>query len=145
MFSFFRKDKPDARDLEQVIFDVAEHQRDDDFHLLYRLMASRRVFVPFVASSFPSHARPGEKYVVTAGDSVQMRTVSGQGGTVLVAAATRDDAPLLKGGYGEMQWRDFLEMASKMDESCYGALLQCWTSWIGFDRERIKYILGLGT
>jgi hypothetical protein len=73
------------RDLEQLIYDVAEYQRD----------------------------------------------------------TTRHDAAIIDDGYVEMNWCDFLAMVLKLDDSVYGALLQGEVSWIGMDRERTRYILGL--
>lgn len=145
MFSIFKK-KPapsDPRDLEQLIFDVAEHQRGADFELLYRRMADRHVYVPIDPASLPAAAAEGERYQTQRGDRLKMRIVTGPNGEVMIACATCEDSSMLKDGFVGMEWRDFLQMVSKLDASCYGTLLQGQTSWVAFDRERIGYILSL--
>jgi len=142
MFDLFKKKNlPDPRDLEQLIFDVAEHQSDKDFHLLYKVMANRHVFVPADTNTIPADAAPGEKYTTKFGDRVSMRYVTGPNNLLLVPAATQESAPILKDGYLGMDWFDFLRMVLKLDQTFYGALLQGKTSWVAFDRERIRYIL----
>ncbi|MEH6420081.1 hypothetical protein [Pseudomonas sp. CGJS7] len=131
-------------DLEQVIHDVAEHQREEDFELLYRLMANRDVYVPADPSTFPTDAVPGEPYTVEGGDRLQLRFVTGPEDLLMAACATSREAALLHDGFVGMEWRDFLLMVLKLDDSFYGALLQGRESWVAFDRERVRYILGLG-
>lgn len=143
MFNFLKSKKAhDHRDLEQLIFDVAEHQSDKDFHLLYKLMVNRTVFVPAETSTIPASAVPGEKYLTKRGDRISMRYVAGPNNLLFVPAATQEILPILKDGYLGMEWFDYLNMVLKLDESFYGALLQGKTSWVAFDRERIRYILG---
>ena len=142
MFSFLRrlKNRP-VRDLEQVIFDIAERQLDEDFRVLYQLMSGREVFVPADPTSFPSNALPGQKYVTTSSDAIRMSTVQGPNGWNLAVAATSRNSGVLRGGHVEMQWTDFLTMVTKLDNSIHGALLQGTTSWIAFDRQRIHHVL----
>jgi hypothetical protein len=142
MFSCFRKTtSPDSRDLERLIFDIAERQADQDLHLLYRRMADRVVFVPVDADTIPESAVPGEPYVVKPGERLAMRFVTGPNDWRLVPAATQDTAVLLKQGFVGMAWFDFLRMVNGLDSLIQGALLQGTTSWVAFDRERIRYIL----
>jgi hypothetical protein len=142
MFDFFRKGKrTDPRGLEQVIYDVAEHQADKDFQLLYELMAERQVFAPVDMNTLPVGAIGGETVVTSDADRIRMRTVLGPNNLVLVPCATCADSALLKGGHVGMDWFNFLEMFLKLDDSFYGVLLQGRTSWVVFDRERTKYIL----
>ncbi|BBB68495.1 hypothetical protein UNDYM_4242 [Undibacterium sp. YM2] len=144
MFSFFKKKKiPLKHDLEQVIYDVAEYQTDEGFHLLYQLMEKRSVFVPADPASLPKAATPGEKYVTTAADRVLLRYVTLPNNQLAVPGYTRKDMPNLANGYVEMEWLELLQMALKLDASFYGVLIQGQKSWVAFDRERIQYILKL--
>ena len=144
MLNFRNTSTPVApRDLEQLIYDVAEYQRDADFQLLYKMMRNRVVFVPADSKSLPKDAQPGIRYVTTQKDSMRCYTVLGPQNQVLVVCATRHDVAIIDDGYVEMDWRDFLAMTLKLDGSVYGALLQGKTSWVGLDRELISHILGL--
>jgi hypothetical protein len=144
MFSLFRKSKgPDVRDVEQVIFDVAERQSDEDLQVLYQLMKDRNVCVPVDTATIPVTAEPGRPYRVEQSDRLAMRYVTGPNNVLLVPVATREDSPILKGGYAYMHWIEALSMVGKLDPKFWGLLLQGKTSWVVMDRERIKYILEL--
>ena len=144
MFSFFKKTKNrDMRDLEQVIYDVAENQTGEDFHLLYELMADRRVFVPVNLNTLPKGIVPGEPYVTNSSDDLHMRYVVLPNGKSAVPACTNQDMSILKDGFIETTWVESLQMALKLDDSLYGVLLQGKTSWVAMDRDRIRYVLDL--
>ncbi len=139
MFSFFKKSsKPDTRDLEQVLFDLAQHRDEKDFGVLFARMKGRHVFVPADPGTFPAGMAPGAKYVTKPGDRVSIATVTGPNGDVLAVAATEVDAGILKSGFLRMDWADFMNMVRSMDASIKGALLQGKTSWVVLDRQRIK-------
>lgn len=141
MFNIFGKNKQkNKRDIEQVIFDVAEYQKDEDFHQLYKLLDGREVFVPVDTTTIPVGAKPGEKYVTKPTDQLKIKNVIGPNNQPLVPAATINSCTILKDGCVGMNWSDFLNMVLKV-EGVYGALLQGETSWVGFDIKRIKYIL----
>ncbi|WOB06888.1 hypothetical protein [Piscinibacter gummiphilus] len=141
MFAFLkRQEKIDRRDIEQLIFDIAEHQREADFHLLYKLMAGREVFVGINRASLPTSIEPGVPYTTQASDRLEMKTVSIPNHGAWSSAATLASHPLLAGSYVGMQWFDFLRMTRKVPE-LRGAALQGKTSWVAFDKERIAYVL----
>ena len=143
MFSLFKKlMRNDKRDLEQVIFDIAEHKRDQDFHLLYMLMKGREVFVPVDTGSVPAPARPGVPYMTRPGDNVRIRTVELPDSGMWVAAATQSTNRMLTKGYVGMPWLGCLTMAMKI-ESARGIYLQGETSWLAMDKQRIAYVLSL--
>ncbi|HEX7640566.1 MAG TPA: hypothetical protein VF457_19390 [Burkholderiaceae bacterium] len=141
-YNLFAKASPKV-DLEDLIYEIAEHQRDVDFKTLYREMNKREVFVPIVRASLPPGAQPGESITSSASAPIQIRFVSGPNGAPLVPCATQRDVSLLKDGYAGMPWDGFLEMVLKVDPSFYGALLQGRRSWIVFDRQRVQHILDL--
>lgn len=142
MFSFLKRKQQPPRDLEHVIYDIAEKQLDADFRVLYSLMRDRQVFVPTDLATVPLVAQPGQSYTTTANDRVEVRTMNGPSNQLLACAATNQQSPLLKDGYVGMSWLGFLEMAIRLDPSINGFLLQGTTSWVVFDRVRIRYILG---
>ncbi|HEX8284138.1 MAG TPA: hypothetical protein VF588_12320 [Pyrinomonadaceae bacterium] len=141
MLHFLKKRAKKApRDLEQVIFDIAEHNRDEDLHLFYRLMSQREVYVPVDGAPLPAAAEPGVPYTTRPTDQLRARSVFMQGRGELLAAATQTSHPLLEGGHVGMPWLGFLEMAQKIPEA-QGVLIQGRTSWIALDQEHIAYVL----
>ncbi len=142
MFSFLTKRaKKDSRDLEQVIFDIAEHKRDADLELFYRLMSTREVYLPVDKASLPTAAEPGVPYTTRDTDQVLIKSVSIPNNGEWVSAATQTSHPLLAGGYIGMPWLEFLKIAQQM-VGARGALIQGKTSYIALDKEHIAYVLG---
>ena len=129
LFGLLRGKRPDPRDLEQLIFDVAEHQREQDFD------------VPVDPSSLPAGIPPGQAFQTTAKDQVVMKSSSLPDGRPIAMAATRLDAGMLAAGHVSMRWEDFLGMMLKLPPEFFGFVLQGKTSWIVFDRQRVAYIL----
>ena len=143
MFSLFKKLKGnDKRDLEQIIFDIAEHKRNEDFHLLHLLMKSREVFVPVDTGSVPPSAHPGVPYMTRPGDNVRIRTVELPHNGLWVPAATKPTNRMLSKGYVGMPWLGCLAMATKI-ENARGIYLQGETSWVALDKQRITHVLSL--
>ncbi len=141
MFSFLTKRaKKDPRDLEQVISDVAEHNRDADFHLFYRLMSIREVYLPVDTMSLRTAVEPGVPYTLQEPDELNVGTVSIPGNGSWLSAATQTSHPLLAGGYVGMTWLGFLKMAQEGAE-VRGVLIQGQTSRIALGKERIAYVL----
>ena len=75
MFAFLKRRKEkDPRNIEQLIYDIAEHQRDADFHLFYKLMVGRQVFVAINRASLPTSVEPEVPYTTQASDRLEMKT-----------------------------------------------------------------------
>ena len=143
MFSLFKKSKKQGeRDLERVIFDIAEHKRDEDFQLLYRLMKDREVFIPIDAGSVPAAAQPGVPYVTGAQDRLLFRTVELPGNGMWAAAATKPTSRILAKGYVGMSWPGFLDISLKIQD-IRGVYLQGETSWVALDKKSIAYVLSI--
>ena len=140
MFSFFRKKPVDARDTEQLIFDIAEHNRGSDFDLLYVRMRDESVFMPVDCSTIPQRAIPGERFTLSTGDQLMAGTVALPPLGDCVTAATNVTSPVLSEGFVEIEWREFLVVAQRAPEIA-GALLQGVHSWVAFDMDRIRHIL----
>lgn len=140
-----RKTRPPV-DLEDLIYEVAEHQRDSDFHELYSRMKGREVFVPVVPSSLPLDAKPGQTFTTSSSVSIQIRSgpaPNGQGSLVL--CATRQDSPILEGAYVGMTWIGLLEMSLEVDPPAWGVLLQGHRSWVAFDLACVREVLQLAS
>jgi hypothetical protein len=141
MFGIFKKNtKEDKRDLEQVIFDIAEHNQDKDYFRMYELLKDRELYLPADPNSLPEDFVPGSRLVTDSSHQIRISNAKGPNGELLIPAVTTESHPTLQGGYIGMRWSDFLEMVLKIPEA-WGALIQGETSYVGFDRERIKYIL----
>ncbi|CAN7706943.1 hypothetical protein LJR066_005757 [Acidovorax sp. LjRoot66] len=141
MFAFLKKpQKKDARDVGQLIFDIAEHQRDADFHLLYQRMSGREVFVGIDRTSLPASIEAGAPYTTQASDRLRMQSVSIPHHGAWSSAAILASHPSLAGAHVGMQWLDFLKMTQRLPE-LRGAVLQGKASWVAFDKERIAYVL----
>jgi len=132
-------------DLEDLIYEVAEHQRDKDFHELYRRMNGREVFVPVVSSSLPQDAKPGQTITTDSSVSIQMRSVPAPNGQGMVPCATQHESPILKDGYVGMSWVGLLKMSLKANPPLYGVLLQGQRSWVALDLARVRYVLQLAS
>ena len=142
IFSLFAGAKAAPKlDLEDLIYNVAEFQRDEDFQELYRRMKNGEVFVPVVQSSLPPDARPGQRIITDSSNSIRMHSMRAPDGQLLIPCATRQDSSILKGGYVGMRWEGFLEMSLKVDPPPYGVLLQGQRSWIAFDLARVRRVL----
>lgn len=142
MLSFLkRRTKKDSRDIEQVIFDIAEHNREADFVLFYRLMSTREVYVPVERASLPSAAEAGLPYTTQAADELKVKTASIPDNGDWIPAATQASHPVLEGSCVGMRWLEFLKTARE-GAGVRGALIQGQTSWIALDKEHISHILG---
>lgn len=144
MFSFLTKRaKKESRDLEQVIHDIAEHHREADFQLFYRLMLTREVYLPIDNASLPKAAEPGVPYVLQETDNfddVMVTTVSVADNGSWIPAATQSSHPILADGCMKMTWLGFLKMAQHT--TLQGAFIQGEKSWIALRKEHIPGVLG---
>jgi hypothetical protein len=144
IFSLFAGVKAAPKlNLEDLIYNVAEFPRDEEFQELYRRMENGEVLVPVVQSSLPPDAKPGQSIITDSSISIRMHKVRAPDGQSLIPCATQQDSPILKGGYVGMRWVGFLEMSLKVDPPPYGVLLQGHRSWIAFDLARVRHVLQL--
>lgn len=141
MFGLFKK-KEDKRDLENLIYDIAEYGRNEDFHKLYEMLDGRELYLPVDPSSLPKNIEPGSKIVTDSTSQVRFKNVVSPSGDLLVPVATNNQHPLVSNGYVGMEWFSVLNMTLKIPEA-WGILVQGQTSYVGFDKERINYILNL--
>jgi DNA-directed RNA polymerase subunit RPC12/RpoP len=145
IFKFFRKKKEqDQRDIEQIIFDIAEYHREEDLLTLYELLQSRPLYMPVDKSSpIPTAAKPGFKYKVTSFDNLKVLMGLGPNNYPMIRVATTVSNPILKDSYVvEINLIECLKWVMKAD-SVYGVIVQGKTSWVWFDKKFIKYALKL--
>lgn len=65
----FRKTKGE-RDIDRLIFDIAEYQRTADYEILYKLIPQTKFFCPVDPESI-KNIPPGEKYTTKSTDSIK--------------------------------------------------------------------------
>ncbi len=143
MFNFLKRKKSSAsesRDLEQVIFDFAKHNRGEDFQVMCQLLMDREVYLPADVNSFPKGLVSGDKITFKSAAEIEFKIVTSPDGHTLAAATTTDSSEMLNEGYLRMDWLDFLKMVLRL-KKLYGSLIQGNTSWVILDKERIKYVL----
>jgi len=130
-------------DIEQLIYDIAEHARDQDFTQLYQSLAGRELFIPIEKdslSAIPQHIKPGEPFQVEGDASIQLRNVEGPRGEAFVPVVTTENAPIVKGSSFGIYWPDALKMVLKI-EGVAGLLLKGENSSIYFYKPQIENIL----
>jgi hypothetical protein len=139
LVAFLRKDK---RDINQVIFDFASHQRSRDRQRLLQLLRGRELYVSIESSSVP--LEHGRKFIVGAGDSIQLPTGTLPNGlSCVIFYVDRHDVRLGPKHAGLIASEAF-EMVSRSDVD--SLLIQnSRDSWMAFPREdlmaiRAKYL-----
>ena len=137
---WFKKSPADNRDLESLIYDIAENQRNEDYVALYDRLQTTTLFLPVDADSLPARIAPGEKYVVTSADCIKMPLAFVPEIGDCAPIATHRNCRMLERGYVEVTWFDFLRLVARLPGSP-GALLQGVRSWIVFDSGRVTYIM----
>ena len=138
MRTFLRQVFGDRRDTEQLIFEIAEHNRGSDYEELYKRLSDTTLYMPIDGESLPTDIPPGHTFQVGSDDQIRACTVSIPNLGTCIPVATQDTADMLKSGYVGINWQEFLTMVQKCDAA--GALVQGKSSWVAFDMERIRYI-----
>jgi hypothetical protein len=139
---FRRKTAAPEIDLEQLIYDIAEFQRDTDFQRLYSDMVKREVFLPVVPGTLPPSMPSGIRYVTGPDDQIPIRIATAPDKRPLVMVATQSTHPSLRQSYVGIQWVDVMQLSLKLENN-FGILLQGKTSWVTFDEQRIRHVLTL--
>src|SRR5689334_12223649 len=62
----------DKRDVDQVIFDIAEHHRPRDHARLFELLRGRELFASVASSTVPMEH--GRRMTISSGDEIQLST-----------------------------------------------------------------------
>ncbi len=139
MFKNFFKKAEDKRDIDQLIYDIAEYQRAKDFEILYKIMTATKFFCPVDAETVKNIPQ-GEKYVTNSDDQIKITQVE-MNGLRFISFYTSNSAEGLRNSYLEIDGLDALEMTLK-SEGISGLIIQNKeNSWFGFDKQKIKSIL----
>ncbi len=132
----------DRRDINQVIFDIAQYHRPRDHQRLFKLLSDRELFVSIASSNIP--LEDGRRLIVASDDSIQLRTGSLPNGMACAVFYVDRSDSRLGPRYAAMTAREAFEMVSKTP---LDALLiqNAQDSWVAFPRQelgalRAKYL-----
>lgn len=126
-----------ARSLDDLIFDIAEHNRDADFDEFYTRMQSHVFYLPLTG---PFSVPSGTK--ITVGEGVLTKYVVMQDMKLFVFFTT-DSHPKLGPVFGGIEGGEALRMTlASLDID--GALFQnANVSWIGLNKQKCQHVLSL--
>ncbi len=133
MFGFFR----DKRDIDQVIFDIAEHQRRRDHERLFQLLRGRELFAAVASSNVPFE--DGASITVKAGDVINLNTAKLPNGMVCIVFFVHRSDSRLGERYAGFTVRDALDMVIQTNADAM--LIQNGRdSWVAFPRGELPAI-----
>ncbi|NEO08047.1 MULTISPECIES: hypothetical protein [unclassified Moorena] len=88
----FLKPKSSRKDTNQLIFDIAEYNRDRDRNEIYRRLSSLNLYSPVVSSKV--EMKPGEKYTITEGMNLELPSVTIQSLQLVLFFINKNDRRL---------------------------------------------------
>jgi hypothetical protein len=124
----------DRRDIDRVIFDIAEHHRPRDHQRLFTLLRGREMFVSIASSNVP--IEDGRRFQVSPGDEIQMKTGSLPNGMSCVIFYLDRTDPRLGRQYAAMTVPDAFEMVSKTEVDAL-LIQNAQASWVAFPRAEL--------
>ena len=133
--------KKDEREIDQLIFDIAENNLAQDYTIFYNLMIGKTVFLPVEENSIPKNLVPGESFKTDSSMQIRVKSVTGPNGELFMPCAINENAKFLLDSYIGIDWIEYLNMVLKTPSAWWGALIQGKTSYVGFDKMRIQHIL----
>jgi len=133
MLSFFG----DKRDVDQVVFDIAEHGRPRDHRRLFELLRGREMFSPVTSSNVPFV--DGRRITVQDGDDIKLTTGRLPNGMSCVVLYVHRHDPRLKSPYIGVTMPEALDMVARSDVDTL--LIQGrGESWVAFPRSDLAGI-----
>jgi hypothetical protein len=128
------------RAIDRLIFEAAEHKREEDYQALFRAIKGRTFYCPVDPASAASIPK-GAAYVTQAHDSLRIPLLASINGLKLVPLFTSESDERLSAGRFAIEGLEALSMALKA-EGTDGVLFQNNRgSWVGVDKERIRQVL----
>lgn len=128
------------RDIDRLIFEIAEHKRENDYQALFRAIAGRKFYCPVDPASAASIPQ-GAAYVTQAHDALRIPFLASINGLKLVPLFTAHNDKRLAAGRFAIEGFEALAMALKT-AGADGVLFQNNRhSWVGVDNERIRRVL----
>jgi hypothetical protein len=129
------------RPLEQVIFDIAEYQHEEDYPVLYGLLRDTEMHLPVDITVTPAPSRWGIRYMSRETRVTTLRLVQGpMGASVLALTPSAREAA--QGDFHAAGWVDVLKKVLEMPEA-QALIVQGTTSWVQFDKARVRHVLAL--
>ena len=133
MFGLFR----DKRDIDQVVFDVAERRRPRDSRRLFELLRGRELFSPVASSNVPFV--DGGRLTVQEGDDIKLKTGKLPNGMSCVVLYVHRHDSRLAAPYIGITMPDALDMVAKMEID--SLLIQGGReSWVAFPKGDVPGI-----
>ena len=128
------------RDIDRLIFEVAEHKREEDYQALFLAIKGKTFHCPVDPASAAAIPR-GAAYVTQAHDALRIPCLASINGLKLVPLFTSANDKRLSAGRFAIEGLEALVMAFKT-AGVDGVLFQNnRDSWVGVDKERIKRVL----
>jgi hypothetical protein len=125
-----------SRSIDDLIFDIAEHQRGADYAELYERMQSHLFYVPLSA---PLAGPPGTKIVV--GQDVSTRHVLVHNMKMFVFFTT-DIHPDLGAVFAGIEGAEALRMTVASPDIDGAVFQNAKASWVGFDKQKCRQLVG---
>ncbi len=137
---FDRFKKKDERNIEEIMTDISENHKEYDYRLLYSLLKNQEVFIPITSRTIPNGVNLYDKFNPNEEDSLKIKSIEGPNDQPLIPVATKNTSAILNKSYISMDWKDFLNIILKIDDTD-GAFLDGEMSWVRFEKRRIAHIL----
>ena len=130
-----------ARSLDDLIRDIADAQKPEDYAEFFKRLPQARLFMKLLGE-VPATIPRGVKHQVRSGETVSARTATVQGLEVVVLFTSNTDARL-GAQYAEIELQEALHMVERTP-ALGGLLVQSTgTGWVGMDRAKVSHLLAL--
>ena len=138
--SIFGRPKPDLRDTDQLIFDLAEHgNRPADVSELYRRLPTMDLFAKVVSANFP--LKNGARHTIGPGQNLQIQNASLPSGHCLAQFFIDRADSRLGSQFMSISPKAACEMVFKI-ESISGLLIcNSKNSWIALLKPELQRLL----
>jgi len=138
--SIFGKSKPDRRDMDQLIFDLAEHgNRPTDLCELYRRMAVIEVFAKVLSANFP--LQNGARHTIGLGQNLQIQSATMPTGHVMAQFFVDGADARLRPQFVSLSPREACEMVLKMGNLAGLLICNSKNSWIALLKPELQRLL----
>jgi hypothetical protein len=124
---------------DEVIFDIAEYQRDEDYPALYDALLGCELQVSADIQRKPAESKWGPRYMERVSVTTTARLVRDSAGSVWMAALTPAARATASGDFFGLQWADLLTTALNIPDVA-GLIVQGTTSYVMLDKQRIKHL-----
>jgi hypothetical protein len=138
--NIFGKSKPDRRDMDQLIFDLAEHgNRPADLKELYRRMAGIEVFAKLLSANFP--LQNGARHTIEPGQKMQILAATLPTGQVMAQFFVDRADARLRPQFVSLSSREACEMVLKMENLAGLIICNSKNSWIALLKPELQRLL----